>query len=268
MTNQDKIRVLLRTFAARPDVLDQTENVLRELQEYGDELVPALTVALNDDNDNEVRLVVMRLLWEMGTDAELALPAMINSLKDRNRTIRIAAAGLAARSGEKAKAAVPILESWIGSDDKFSRVVAIGHILKIDPTSADELLPLLIDALELEGMAQLEAICQLECLGEMATDSVPALKRLLDNADSCVRLAASDAIHAITNDPVDSIKLGLRLLEADDWMDRYVACEHLGFLGAKAQSAVRRLRWAAIDDESEAVRNVAGEAFDKIEFGE
>jgi len=44
--------------------------------------------------------------------------------------------------------AVPILENWIGTDDEFSHVTAIGHILMIDPSKADELLPILIESLE------------------------------------------------------------------------------------------------------------------------
>ena len=80
-----------------------------------------------------------------------------------------------------------------------------------------------------------------------------------------VNLSASEAIFRITGDPTDAIKVGLDLLDDDEWMERYVAAEHLGRLGAKAHSAVSRLRWAAIEDEKEAVQDAAQSALHKIE---
>lgn len=50
--------------------------------------------------------------------------------------------------GEKAIEAVPILEKWIGNEDEFSQVTAAGHILMIDPTRSEELVPVLLKALE------------------------------------------------------------------------------------------------------------------------
>ena len=266
MTNQEEIRAALKSFADRGGIHDLAEDALRELRGYGDEMIPVLLDALKDDPDEEVRLVVIRLFWEMGTDAEPALPALFNSLKDRNRTIRIAAAGIAARFGGRAKAAVPFLQSWIASNDELNRTLAAGSILKIDPTKADDLLPLLIEALASEDDGiKTEAIGQLECLGELAQPAVPSLKNLLGDDDSNVSMFASEALAKITGDASDAIKIGLDLLEADDWMDRCMGCEHLGLLGAKAHSAAKRLRWAAIDDENEAVRDAAHAALYKIE---
>ena len=264
MTNHDEIRAVLRTFAARNNLLNQAEDALSELQGYDGELVPTLINALSDPDD-EVRLLVMRLLWELGTKAEPAIPAMINALEDNNRIIRLSAAGLVARFGEKAKAAIPILETWIGSNDQFSHVTALGTILMINHSKAGDLMPVLIDALESDdGKLRVEAIWQLELLGELALDAVPALRRLLDD-HSTASMSASDAIFEITGDPTDAIKVGIDLLDDDDWLQRYLGGEHLQSLGPKAHSAIPRLQRAAQDDENDAVRNAAQSALSEIE---
>lgn len=271
MTNQDEIRKIIEGHATKGDIYNKDEAdefdkvtiTLRALQTYGNDLLPTLIDSLSDP-DEAVREVGMRLLWEMDTDDESILPAMIKALKDGNRTIRIAAAGIVPRFGKKAIAAIPILESWIENDDELIRILAAGSILKIDPSRADALLPLLIEAVECDGIEQFEAIGQLESLGEMSQEAVPSLKRLL-HEDSTVSLSAGDAIHAITGDPTDAIKLGVALLEHDEWLERYLGCEHLGLLGAMARPAIPRLKLIVLDDENEAVRNRAMVALEEIE---
>ena len=117
----------------------------------------------------------------MDESTEPALPAMIEALKDPHRIVRICALEPVASFGAKAKAAVPILEEWIGIEDQFSHVSAIGHILKIDPSKADELLPILIESLESDDFGiQCQKAWLLGQLGELARNAVPTLKRMLD----------------------------------------------------------------------------------------
>ena len=98
--------------------------------------------------------------------------------------------------GAKAMDAVPILEKWIGSEDKFSHVSAVGHILMIDPSKADELIPVLVESLDSDDiMIQRHAAWLLGELGELAVEAVPALKRMV--ADSSVRRVASEALEEI-----------------------------------------------------------------------
>ncbi len=56
-----------------------------------------------------------------------------------------------AACGERAKPAVPILEQWLSSNDKFCRVTAAGHLLMIDPSRSDEMMPDLMKALANEN---------------------------------------------------------------------------------------------------------------------
>ena len=131
-------------------------------------------------------------------NTEPALPAMIEALKDDHRIVRICALEPVAAFGEKAKAAVPILLKWIGSEDKFSHVTAIGHILMIDRSRADDLLPVLIESLGSDYVIQRHAAWLLGQLGELARDAVPALKWMLE--DSSVRRIVGEALQEITGD--------------------------------------------------------------------
>ena len=263
MKEQTEIREILRA-AAKRNLLFQTEDAFDALHKYGDELVEALIDALHDP-DNDVRMLVLSLFWELGDEAEPALPALINLLEDSDRVARILAADLVGRFGKKAKAAVPILETWIGSKDP-SHIKAVGNIMMIDPSRVDDLLPLLIDTLQSDdGRIQCEAVWMAGSLGELAQAAIPVLKRLLHH-HSTVSMSASDAIHEITGDPTDAIMVGLKLLDHQEWLQRYVGAEHLQSLGPKASSAITRLRRVATDDEDNGVRNAAQMALRNIEL--
>lgn len=108
--------------------------------------------------------------------------------------MRIAALAPVASFGEKAIDAVPILERWIGSEDEFSHVNAVGHILMIDPTKSEKLLPILLKALESDDFGiQCQTAWLMGQLGELAKGAVPELRRLLNDENSSVRRVASEA---------------------------------------------------------------------------
>ncbi|MDA1252772.1 MAG: HEAT repeat domain-containing protein [Planctomycetota bacterium] len=268
MTNQEEIRAIIQGHATRDDIynhdqgeeFDKAEITLRALQKYGDELLPALLDALSEP-DETVRRVAMRLLGEMDTEDESVLPAMIGLLEDSNRSIRLAAARFVTRFGEKAKSSIPVLKTWIGCEDRYSHVTALGTILWIDQSEADSLIPLLIDALEFDGLEQWQAIIQLESLGELALPAVPALERLVDEGDTTISWQSSDAIFEITGDDSSVIKVGKRLLNDPDELIRVVGVEHLMQLG---KSVMPTLEKVAVEDESDLVRNRAVSALDEI----
>jgi hypothetical protein len=187
--------------------------------------------------------------------------SLIEQLQGDDRTKRLSAAGqLAALEGE-AKSSIPVLKTWIGCEDRYSHVTALGTILWIDKSEADSLIPLLIDALEFDGLAQWQAIIQLESLGELAFPAVPVLERLVDEGDTTISWQSSDAIFEITGDDSSVIKVGHRLLDDPDELIRVVGVEHLMQLG---KSVMPTLEKVAVEDESDLVRNRAVSALDEI----
>tara|TARA_R110002049_G_scaffold215606_1_gene387098 strand:+ start:54931 stop:55524 length:594 start_codon:yes stop_codon:yes gene_type:complete len=194
--NNNNILELFRTFAHRTDS-DRVLDTEQALQPFGDDIVPTLIKALKDP-DFEIRILALKILEHFDGNTKLALSAMIKALDDPNRIVRIAALTPVASFGEKAIDAVPILETWIGSDDEFSHVSAAGHILMIDPSKADELVPVLLKALESDDIGiRCQTVWLLGQIGEIAKEAMPALKRMLDDENSSVRYVAAEALQSV-----------------------------------------------------------------------
>lgn len=91
--------------------------------------------------------------------------------------------------------AVPILKKWIGCDDEFCHVLATGHILLIDPTRSEELLPVLLKSLKSDDFGiRCQTAWLLGQLGELSKEAMPELKRLLNDDDSSVRSVAQFSV--------------------------------------------------------------------------
>ena len=187
--------------------------------------------------------------------------SLIEQLQGDDRTKRLSAAGQLADFEGEANEAIPILKSWIGSEDRYSHVTALGAIIWIEKSEADALIPLLIDALEFDGLEQWQAVVQPESLEELALPAIPTLERLVDEGDTTISWQASDAIYEITGDPSSVIEVGNRLLNDPDELIRVVGVEHLMQLG---EGVIPTLEKVADDDESDLVRNRAVAALAEI----
>jgi hypothetical protein len=177
---------------------------------------------------------------------------LIEQLLGDDRTKRLSAARQLTELEGEANEAIPILKSWIGSVDRYSHVTALGTIIWIDRSEADTLIPLLIDALEFDGLEQWQAVIQLQSLGELALPAVPALERISDGKDTTKCWIASDAIFEITGDDSSVIKVGNRLLDDPDELIRVVGVEHLMQLG---KGIIPRLEKVALEDKSNLVKD-------------
>lgn len=206
---------------------------------------------------------------ELMAECEKTVCELIQQLHVSDRLQRYSAARQLAVFEDRAKDSIPVLKSWIGSDDRPFHVMALGAIICIDNSEAKDLLPLLIETAECDDDAgQFEAILILASLRELALPAVPALKRLLDNESSSISTSASEALYELTGDPTYVIDVGLRLLTHPDWLQRYVGIEHLEYVGREADVALAQLEWVAIEDDDKGVRKRAREAVNNIEAHE
>jgi HEAT repeat protein len=134
------------------------DQALKQLDGYGERLIPGLIDAL-EDHDPEVRLLAVELLDAAGPRAEKAVPALVQRVADPDRLVRVAAASTLARFGPRAAAAIPLLEPWLKDAHEYIRLVAATTILRLDPTRTSPLLSLVKEALHSEnpvvrGLAQ------------------------------------------------------------------------------------------------------------------
>ena len=229
------------------------------LQTNGIRTIPDALVALAHD-DADVRLLVIDILRELDL-IDASLPALIRALDDRDRIVRIAAVEPVARFGAQAIAAIPILETWLEDEKEYVRIAAARAIGLIDPGKIPEVMPVLIDGLGSRvHLDQLEAVAALGDLWEAGSEALPTLGEMLIGGN---RLEAASAISQITGDPTVELTVVVALLRAANWLDRYIAAEHLGCLGAVAAQVLPYLR-RTLDDEDAAVRTAVKVAIERI----
>jgi HEAT repeat protein len=224
--------------------------------------LPILVEALADA-DPDLRLLAVEVLAELEPDEE-ALPALVAALDDPDRLVRIATVEQLVRFGTKAKAVLPALERWLTDEDERFRISAAAAISKIDPDQIDRMLPVLLAGLDSENSFWRGVAAEaLGDLGEATAAALPQLRTLLQDDCAGLRCDAAVAIWKITGDPTQAVSTGVDLLAAEDWLDRYLAAEHLGLLGPVAASARPDLE-RAFDDQDRAVREAAGKAVEQI----
>lgn len=198
--SQESILELIRSFALRPGP-HRVCDFLDALTVFSGDHIAALAQAL-DDKDEDVRLLAIEVLAEMGGKAEAALPAMVRSLEDSYGLVRIAAVYAVVNFGYKAIVAVPVLETWLDGDGEFFCVVAAAAIIQIEASRADEVLPFLVDALTSEDYGiRCHATWNLGQLGSVARNAVPALRRLLDDES----IQDNEALRNLVVDAIESI---------------------------------------------------------------
>ena len=145
------------------------------------------------------------------------------------------------------------------------QIAAARAICLIDPNKIPEIMPVLLDGLKSRvHLDQMNAVAALGDLGEAGAGAIPMVARMLTDKNAVTRLEAASAISKITGDPTVELTVVVALLRAADWLDRYVAAEHLGCLGGVAAPALPYLR-RTLADEDAAVRAAVETAIERIE---
>lgn len=128
-----------------------------------------------------------------------AVPALTESLKNKDSKVRVAAAQMLADIGPAAKAAVPnLLEQALHDPVLYAGTTASGALRTIDLAAARQVMTAYLPALN-DGDVQVrrKACAMLESLGPAAKPAVPALSNMLNDTDERVRTYAVGAIGSI-----------------------------------------------------------------------
>jgi HEAT repeat protein len=163
--------------------------------------IPALVEALRDYN-KFVRWGSARTLGRLHPrQADLVVPGLMRMLDDReDPSVRIAAASALELYGEHARKAVPTLARVINRGDK-EYIIAILHTIQGIGTDAAPTLPnvawVLADHTQPPSV-RIEAAQTLGRFGALAKDQLPVLRDVMDNEpDEEIRNAASIAVLAV-----------------------------------------------------------------------
>lgn len=120
----------------------------------GERVVSALIETLKDNNKS-VRIIAADSLGMVGPKAEKAVPALIQALKDNNKSVRKNAATALGTIGQGAdlasteKAVFALIHALKNDEDiRQSAVVALGLIVRDGPAQVRKAIPALKDALK------------------------------------------------------------------------------------------------------------------------
>ena len=208
-------------------------NALGRIGPGAKDAVPALIAALNSD-DRGLRIHSVFALGEMDQAAHQAIPTVTEMLREPDDVVRFVAARALRRIepqlsqevlpifltlaktkfsensfhpilarefgkiGPKAKAALPVLATWLTNSRAALRVAAAEGLWRIDSGQADRVVPVLAASLKEEfSPVRREAVVLLGDLGIAAKAAVPALKECLNDEDQEIRAAAAEALKRI-----------------------------------------------------------------------
>ena len=199
--------------------------------------VPALIRSLKSDND-DIRLQAMQALSRIGPEAEEAVPALINVLKNRELTkteskldqadwMISSDAGVALAS--IGRHAIPALADALRDEREYVRFDAASALSRIGEPAVHAL----IEALRDEQVAvRLEAARALERIGPPAKRAVPSLIVALHDDNSPPHLVPMYAARALGQiGKEQAIPALVEMLEEEDVHVRTHAAEALHILG-------------------------------------
>ncbi len=139
----------------------------------------------------------MRALGAAGTNAQAALPAILELLHGTNRPSWSAVPETVQRIGASNDVVLPRLKEQLKTlRDDEARALIGEIILNLAPADR-EAQSVLVDLINRKSPAQLRAIVALGEAGPSARDAVPALRRAQKSEDPDVRRAAAEALRKI-----------------------------------------------------------------------
>ena len=157
------------------------------LGRIGPEAIPVLTILLKDEN-SEIRTAAAQGL-RMGPKAKAAVPALMESLQDKDFKVRRVAMDALGSIGPEAKAAVPALTEVLKCKGKIRRVRAASALGRIGP-EAKTAVPALTELLkDKDSNVKSAALWALGQIGPEAKAAVPAL---LDAAQRRARVDSKE----------------------------------------------------------------------------
>lgn len=250
-------------------VRQQAALALAELGTGAREAEAALVLAARDP-DPEVRYAGVVALGALSSENKPVLDALARALSDDDWFVRLAATQSLKSLGERARPVLPSIVSTLGPKDmiKDFRPVRCGEAMialaRIDPKAKElegayrvVIGRLLEDERQGSFGARATGARMLGDCGPAASPALPALTKLLKDADGDVRVASAEAILKIAPETAAALPVLIDALQHPDLLVRRRAAEALGGRGAQAA-----LRAAAQDPEPE-VRQAVQEALKK-----
>jgi HEAT repeat protein len=138
-----------------------------------------------------------RQLGELGPQARVAEPVLLEALGDTNESVVAEAAVSLKKIGVPAAEFVPQLKAGLNSKDQMKRFRAAQRVMSVAPADADAHRVLVLGATEAASPVRYLAVEELGKAGPAAKDAIPALRELLKSNDRALASAAAEALKEI-----------------------------------------------------------------------
>ncbi len=123
---------------------EQSCDAHKDLEQFGDGLIPGLIECLEDGHP-DVRHLAVKLLAAARPRSDVAVPDLIERLNDEDWLIVTSVILAIGDFGPLAAAGIPQIEPWLESPNEYLRLLAATTILKLDP-SRTEFLSVIMDS--------------------------------------------------------------------------------------------------------------------------
>jgi hypothetical protein len=131
MTNLDDIKDTLWLYSTHENHPFQVNEAHANLKGFGAAVVDGLIWGLQQD-DIDLKLLVLVLLQEFYADAKRSLPAVRDLISDdEDRLVKITAINTANIMGDTSKELIPMLTPRLESEDAFERLFSAGNLWRI-----------------------------------------------------------------------------------------------------------------------------------------
>jgi len=175
------------------------------------------------------------------------------------------------RVGEPAKAAIPVMETYINSTDRDEALFSLKS-LALFGTQASHMTPAVVPIVLDESRSHLERISAMETLGRIGRDhelSAPTLIRMMqlpesDQQNTELRLAAAECLWMLGPNAMPALPELLRALRSDYPLVRLYSALTIGNIGPQSEIAVPALVDLILFDDEPDVREVAADALSGI----
>jgi HEAT repeat protein len=232
---------------AKPRVRRDAFQALGLLGPSAKDAVPKLT-ALLDDDDAEMRRQALFALGHIGEAARSATKAILKRTRDRDAGVRAASLTALQTIAADAKGARAAALHAFKDSDLLVRCRGVLLLRQVDPQHAD-VLPQTLDLLE-QPVGRSELLLMLNQMGPSAGPAVPALAKLLDDADATTRRLATLTLGNIGPAARPAVPALLRQLRSTDVNVRQMVVNALRAIRADSERLVPAVLEAVKEDQT------------------
>jgi HEAT repeat protein len=215
MQVSDKSVVIALGFATKDNDFQVRVNALRSIQQMGSaaKLAEPYVVALLTDIDPQMRINAFHTLRSLGVDPQ---PGLKKALGHPDVGTRIKTASLMMSLKFEVNLAVPVLVEGLKNKDEALKIQA-AHALSLQGLREDEVLPIFIDGLKNDlASVRRQAAESIARYGPKGAKAAPALISALDDPDDSVVGQAMTTLNAVGGDPKTLFPAMVKVLRRDD----------------------------------------------------